>query len=184
MSSSYQKMAGVSGVLAGVAGLVYLVSFLALMNPAAAVPALALLAVGVLSTVLIVAVYLRVRDANADAGYATLGLVFGLAGAGGAAIHSAFDLNNILHPPAAAFDYASPIDPRGFLTFGIAGLGAIMLASLLLRAGAVSRGVGYVGIVSGVLLVLLYLAYLIILDALNPVVLSLVLAAGIFEPIW
>ena len=90
MSSSYQKLAGLCGILAGIAGLVYLIAFLVLKNPAALLPALALLLVGILSSATIVALYFRVREV--DAGFALWGLVFGLGGAGGAAIHSALVL--------------------------------------------------------------------------------------------
>ncbi len=40
------------------------------------------------------------------------------------------------------------------------------------------------GIVAGVLLVALYVSYLVILDASNPLVLVLVLASGIIQPVW
>ncbi len=46
MSRTYQKFAGVLGIIAGLAGLAYLGLFVALKNPAALPAALALLIVG------------------------------------------------------------------------------------------------------------------------------------------
>ena len=58
------------------------------------------------------------------------------------------------------------------------------LASLIVRSGVLPRTLGYLGIAAGVLLILLYVAYLTILNALNPVVLFLILASGLCEPAW
>ena len=182
MTATYQRFAGGCGLGAGLAGLVYLVAFLTLRNPAALLPALALLLVGLLASATLLALYYRVREV--DAAFALWGLVLGLAGAGGAAVHAAFDLATATNPPATPFDYPSPVDPRGFLTFGVAGLGALVLGGLVLRGGGLPRALGYLGMLLGGLLVLLYGAYLIILNATNPLVLALVLAVGVVQPIW
>jgi hypothetical protein len=182
MSSAFTKFAGICGILAGIAGLVYLASFLLLKNPAALAPALSLLFVGLFASAVMVALYERVREV--DTSFALWGLLLGVAGAAGAAIHSAFDLANNLHPPEAPFAYASPIDPRGFLTFAIAGLAAIIISGLIVRSTTLPHSVGYFGLASGVLLIALYLAYLITLNALTPLVLLLILASGIAQPIW
>jgi hypothetical protein len=181
-SRSFERFGGWMAILAGLAGLVYLVSFLMLGNPAALVPALMLLLVGVFGSAAIVALYARVK--KVDHGFALWGLLLGMGGAGGAAIHSAFDLSNNLHAPVTPFDYASPIDPRGFLTFAVAGLAAIVLSALVVRGGVLSRGLGYLGIIAGILLVALYAAYLVILNPTNPLVLGLVLLSGVLQPIW
>jgi hypothetical protein len=181
-SQSFERFAGLSGILAGVAGLAYLALFIALKNPGLLLPALALLLVGIFGSATLVAFYQRLRQV--DEGFALWGLLLGIGGTGGAAIHAAFDLANNVNPPKAPFDYASPIDPRGFLTFAVAGLAAIVLSWLILRGGVFSRALGYFGIVSGVLLIALYLAYMIILNALNPIVLALVVLSGLAQPIW
>lgn len=182
MSTTFQKFAGVCAIFTGLAGLVYLASFLALKNPAALIPALALLLVGILAFVPLIAVYQRVR--STDEGFALWGLLLGIGGASGAAIHSAFDLSSNLHPPAVPFDYASPIDPRGFLTFAVAGLGAVVVSWLILRSRSFPSSIGYLGLVSGILLIALYLAYLVILSAASPLVLLLILLSGLAQPIW
>lgn len=182
MSTSFFKFGGSLGLLAGVAGLLYLLFFLMLKNPAALPAALSLLLVGIFASAALVALYQIVRQVNE--GFALWGLLLGIGGAGGAAVHSAFDLASNLHPPTTPFDYASPVDPRGFLTFAIAGLAAIVLSWLIVNSAALPRMLGYLGIISGVLLILLYIAYMVILDATNAIVLILVLLSGIVQPVW
>src|SRR5438105_10801903 len=41
-------------------------------------------------------------------------------------IHGAYDLANVLHPPTSpAVDFPNAVDPRGVLTFGLAGIALI-----------------------------------------------------------
>ncbi len=182
MKGSFDRFAGLLGIVAGLAGLAYLALFFALKNPGAFAPALALLIVGLSSSATLVAVYYRVRPV--EEGFALWGLLLGIGGAGGAAVHAAFDVANNLNPPKTPFDFASPIDPRGFMTFAVAGLAAIVLSWLILRGATLPRGLAYLGIVSGALLVALYLAYMIILNALHPIVLGLIVLSGLAQPIW
>lgn len=182
MSASFKRFSGACGVLAGVAGFIYLVSFIITRDPAELIPALALLAAGLLACPLIVGLYHHLR--SVDEGYALLGLLFGIVGSVGAAVHAAFDLTNKLHPPETAFDYANPTDPRGFLTFVVAGLALVLYARLITSSGRLPSGLGYLGWVVGVALIGLYIAYLAFLDATNPVVLVLILVSGILQPVW
>lgn len=182
MTASYQRFAGICGVIAGASGLLYLVFFLAYRNPASLPSALALLAVGLFVAPLLVGIYQHLR--SIDEGFALLGLLLGIGGAGGAAVHAAFDLTNALHPPAAPFSYANPVDPRGFLTFAAAGLALLFFAGLITRSGILPRELGYLGWVSGALLIALYVAYLVALNPANPLVLALIFASGIAQPAW
>ena len=71
-----------------------------------------------------VALYERLRAT--DPAFALWGLVLGVIRALGAAAHGGYDLANAINPPAAnpLADANLPfaLDPRGLLTFGIAGL--------------------------------------------------------------
>ena len=180
--SSFSKFGGLLGILAGIAGLLYLMFFVALKDPAALPASLSLLLVGIFSSATLVALYQHLREV--DEGFALWGLLLGVGGAGGAAVHSAFDIASNLHTPATAFAYASPVDPRGFLTFAVAGLAAIVLSWLIVRGAMLARSLGYLGVISGILLIALYLAYMVVLDATNPVVLILILLSGIIQPGW
>ncbi len=66
----------------------------------------------------------------------------------------------------------------------MAGLAVVVLSWLILRGAVLTRSVAYLGLLSGVLLIALYLAYMVILNATNPVVLALILVTGLLNPIW
>jgi hypothetical protein len=182
MSTEFQKFAGLLGLLAGVSGLLYLVFFIFLRNSSPPLSALWLLLLGLLSTATLVGLYHRLSPA--DEGFALWGLLLGVAGTGGAALHGAYDLANALHPASAALPGPFPADPRGFLTFAVAGLAVVVFSWLLLRRAVFTALVAYLGLLSGVLLIALYLAYMVILNATNPVVLALILVTGVLNPIW
>jgi hypothetical protein len=182
VSGSYERFAGLCGILTGVVGLLYAVAFVILRSPP--LSAVTLLLGGLLGTATLVAVYARLRET--DGSFAMLGLVLGVTGAMGAALHAGYDLANVLNPPATVnLDLPSQIDPRGMLTFGIAGLGLWVVAWLILRGGQFARGLGYLGYVTAVLLIVVYLARLIVLDASSPLVLApAVLTGFIASPVW
>jgi hypothetical protein len=79
----------------------------------------------------------------------------------------------------------SAIDPRGMLTFGVAGLGMWVIAWLIVRGGQLPRGLGYLGYLLAALLIVIYLARLIVLDASSPLVLAPAALTGfIVNPLW
>src|SRR5581483_4981577 len=122
---------------------------------------------GLASSAALVAIYERVR--GTEPSFALWGLILGLAGTIGAAIHGGYDLANAIHPPAVAnADLPSAIDPRGLLTFGVAGLSLLVFAGLIARGRALPAGLGYLGYALAALLLILYLGRLIILEATSP----------------
>ena len=104
--------------------------------------------------------------------------MLGVAGALGSAVHGGYDLANAINPPPSVPDLPNPVDPRGLLTFGMASLALLVVAWLIVRGGRFPRGLGYLGYVSAVLLLALYLGRLIVLDATNPVILVPALLNG------
>ena len=174
----YERLAGLAALLAGAGGLVYSVAFIGgvvLGNApelGLAVASAALLVGGVLTLAVLVAIYGRVRGGAPE--LAALGLLLGAAGAIGASVHGGYDLANVIHPPLtdvlAVNELPNPVDPRGLLTFGFAGLGLLVLAWQLRRSGTVPERLGTLGIVVGALLVVVYLGRLIVLDPTNPLV--------------
>jgi len=110
---------------AALIGLLYSVAFVVLQS--ALLSSLCLLAGGLLSAVVLVALFERLGETDAQT--AMLGLVFGGVAALGSAIHGGYDLANALHPPLSlpvgVADLPSAIDPRGLLTFGVAGLAVL-----------------------------------------------------------
>ncbi len=185
---SFERSSGATAVVVGIGGFLYSVSFVLIARSSPdlghLLSALLLLIDGVLAAQVLAAVYGRVRDT--DSGFALVGYAFGLIGAVGSAIHGGFDLANSLHPPATLpADVPSAIDPRGLLTFGLAGLGLLVLSRLMSRSGAFPRGLARLGYLSGVLLVLIYLGRLIVLDAASPLVLGPAALEGfVVNPVW
>jgi hypothetical protein len=183
-SSSFERFAGLCAILAGIIGLLYSISFVILKNDT--LIALFLMSGGIFSTAVLIAVYNKLKET--DATFALWALLLSMAGAFGAVIHGGYDLANAINPTAANVALAnlpSAIDPRGLLTFGVAGLGVFVIAWLMGRGSQFPRGLSYWGYLLAVLLVVLYLGRLIILDPKNPIVLVDALLSGfIVNPVW
>ncbi|MEZ4768954.1 MAG: hypothetical protein R2844_11080 [Caldilineales bacterium] len=184
-SSSFERAAGLAAILAALVGLLYSVAFVVLQN--ALLYSLSLTVGGLLSVVALVALFERLGEVDSD--LALLGLILGGVSALGATIHGAYDLAIAINPPAdvpaALALLPSQIDPRGVLTFGVAGL-AVFVAGLLMRhSPRFGRGFTALTFVLAALLVIVYLGRLIILTPSNPLVLVPAAITGfIVNPIW
>ena len=181
MRSTFERFGGYCAVLAGMAGFLYSVAFIILRSDV--LSALFLLLGGLFGTAALTALYERLRDT--DSTFALWGLIFALAGAIRSAIHGGFDLSNALHPPATATDLPNPIDPRGLLTFGFASIGLFVFSWLILQSASFSKNFGYLGYLSAILMIILYLGRLIVLQATSPVIVIPALLEGfLVNPIW
>ncbi len=187
-SVSYNQSAGTAALIAGVGGPLYSVAFVILYvfkvapDLGLTLASLFLMLGGLLSVVVLVALYFNLREL--EPAYALLGLVLGLAGALGGATHGAYDLANQLHPPSpevlAVAGYPNMADPRGLATFGLLGLGLVIFGRLMSRSDKFPARLGTLAIVVGILNIVIYLARLIILTPTNPIVLVVAGATGIF----
>jgi hypothetical protein len=183
VTTTFSHFAGYAGIIAGVSSVFYAVAFLILKNsPLAA----ALLVLGsLLATVVSIMLYMQLRQV--DGGFALLGLFFGVIGAVGAAIHGMTDLANAILPPATKLDQSlpNPIDPRGFLAFGLTGVGVLVFAWLVTQGGSVPHFFGYVGYVLAIALVTLFLGTLFVN---RPSSLAILIPGGVASllanPIW
>jgi hypothetical protein len=186
MSSSFARMAGWCGIVAGLAALAYSVTFAVVVQNGdrwAQWSSALLLGLGALAALpVVIALFLRVRDA--DEGFAMLAVAVGVLGAGGTLFHAMFDLGNLANDPGRPFDYPSPTDPRGFSTFLLAGLTVALFSLLLGRTGA-PRGLVRLGVVVAVLLVWVWIGRLTALDPKAGWVAPAVLGSGfIGVPLW
>ncbi|HEY3107657.1 MAG TPA: hypothetical protein VGL23_02835 [Chloroflexota bacterium] len=181
-TTSFERFAGLCALAAGAAAFLYAVAFVILRSGPLA--ALCLLAVGLLATAVQVGLYERLREV--DRGWALWALALGLAGALGAALHGGFDLATaIVPPPVATGEVPSQADPRGLLTFGVTGLGLLVVAWLIGREARLPRGLSRVGYATAALSILLYLGRLIVFDATSPLILlPAVLNGFIVGPAW
>ena len=171
VSQSDGRTAGYCAIAAGLLTLVYSVGFVLLKNQLTY--SLAQLLGGVLTLIVLLALYRQLRE-NAP-GIALSALAFAALGAAGSALHGGYDLASALQPqvsdPSALAGLPSPVDPRGLLTFGFAGLGVFLFAMLMQRGDQFPRAVSALGYALAVLLVLTYLGRLIILTPSSPLVL-------------
>lgn len=172
--ASFERLAGICAILAGVADFLYAIAFVVLQN--ALLSGLFLMSGGLLTTAALVAIYERLR--RTEATFALWALLLGMTGALGSAAHGGYDLANAVNPPPSIPDLPNPVDPRGLMTFGVAGIALFVVAWLIGRGGEFSRGLGYLAYASAVLLLALYLGRLIVLDPTNPMILVPALLNG------
>ncbi len=192
---AFVRFGGTCAVLAGIVGFLYSAAFLLsarstdpqLAKTGGLLAALFLTVGGLLSSALMAALYDHLREG--EGGFPLWALVVGAMGAAGSAIHGAYDLANAVNPPVSNVpnlaDLPSQIDPRGFLTFGAAGIAILIFSRLIVQNGKLPKNIGNLGLLLGILLVVIYLARLIILDAANPIVVVTVVITGfLVNPVW
>jgi hypothetical protein len=187
-SVSFEKLAGMMAILAGIVHFLYAVAFVIISRSApetgVLLSAIFLLVGGLLSMPALNGAYQRLQ--TSDPAFALYALLLTSVGTLGAAIHGGYDLANLLNPPASApADLPSQIDPRGLLTFGVMGIGLLVIAWLIGRSEEFPPGLRYLGYALAILFLVIYLARLIILDPGNPILLWPVLATGfVVHPAW
>lgn len=174
-AEAYERLAGIGAFAAGIGGLVYSVAFLGGVVAGKApelgitVASIALMAGGFLSVMVLVALYRRLLDSAAAVGL--LGLMLVAVGATGAMVHGGYDLAVTLQPPVtdvlAEAQLPHPMDPRGLLTFGISGLGLLVIAMQSRRSATLPANLATLGVAVGLLLIVVYLGRLIVLDPTN-----------------
>ncbi|HLF27564.1 MAG TPA: hypothetical protein VJG32_14615 [Anaerolineae bacterium] len=183
-STPYERFAGTCAILAAIGGVAYGVAFVVLGNKL--LYSLLLMLGGLVSVVVLVALYRRLREVDESLGL--LALLVGVVGALGSVTHGGYDLATVIHPTQVDVpgigNVPVPIDPRGLLTFGFAGLGLLLFAALMTRSALFPKSLGNLGYVLGALLVIIYLGRLIILDPTNIIVRIALLAGVSVNTIW
>jgi hypothetical protein len=175
---TYEADAGSTAIAAGLGSIVYSVAFLggvvAGWGPELGliVASIALIVGALLSVAVLVAVFLRLEGDYRAPGL--IGLVFIAIGAAGAIAHGGYDLAITVHPPVTDVlgqaELPNLADPRGLMTFGLTGVGLLILSLVARGSGALPRGIATLGAWVGVLLVVVYLGRLIVLTPTNPLV--------------
>lgn len=183
----FERFAGGVAFAVALGGVAYSVAFVLAVRTdiGLALPAsfVLLLLGGLLSSAVLVGIYVRVREA--DPGFALWGLLVATVGTMGSAIHGGFDLARSLPVDSAFAISPNAVDPRGLLTFGFTGVGLAVLAGSIRRAGTLPSGLARLGTALGILLVLVYLGRLLIVDPNNPVLLGLAAVTGLIaHPVW
>jgi hypothetical protein len=104
----------------------------------------------------------------------------------GSAIHGGFDLALQVHPAFDTPGIPNEVDPRSLLTFGVTGLGLLILSWVIRRpSSGLPAALGGLGMALGFFLVAIYVARLFILDTNNLFLLGLAGVTGIIiHPVW
>lgn len=167
---------------AGISAFLYAVSFIFLKDPL--LYSIFLMLVGKFGLAVFVVLYDVIKDVNLR--FARYVLILGVLGSAGALLHGGYDLANAINPPGSSNpDLPSQIDPRGLLTFGVMGAAILKLSILLVEGKKLSQGLGYLGMLSGLLMIVVYLGRLTVLDPTNPILLYPILLEGfIVGPVW
>ena len=175
---SYERLAGGVALAAGIGGIVYSVAFLGGVVAGWApdlgktVSSIALLVGGIFTITVMVAIYRRLLPVAAAVALLALALI--VIGATGATVHGGFDLANAINVPAtdpiADAKLPSPIDPRGLLTFGLSGLGLLLLMLKAREFAVITPRLAGLGVLVGAVMIVVYLGRLIVLDPTNPLV--------------
>jgi hypothetical protein len=179
---SFDRFGGIAAIAAAIAGLLYSIAFVVLKDPLTY--SICLLVGGLATTVVMVALYLHLRAI--EPGAAQLGLLLGVVAALGSVVHAGYDLSNAINPPASTnADLPSQVDPRGLLTFGVAGLALLAFSWLMSKSSRFGRSLAYLGYLLAVLLIVVYLGRLIILDANSlAILLPAAIAGFLVNPLW
>lgn len=178
----FQKMSSYAAVLAGLSAFAYAYFFVVAKD--VRMSSLFLLLLGLFALEVFIALYGKLKSVNED--LARVALVLGLIGATGTAIHGGYDLANAINPPSVInTDLPSQVDPRGLLSFGFTGLSILKFSWIMSNDKFFARWIRMLGYLSGVLLVIIYLARLVVLNPTNPLLLYPVLVGGfIANPLW
>ena len=187
LSALSGKLAAGAALVVGLGGLVYSVAFIIVVrsgsDAAQYVAAAALLVVGMVAVVVAVALYTHLG--LVDRGIALCALIFATASGLGSSIHGGFDLARLINPPSVASDFPNPVDPRGLLTFGAAGLAVLGWSLLIARSSSWPGRLARLGYLSALLLAIIYVGRLTAFDPKNPVLLVPAAVEGfVVNPLW
>jgi hypothetical protein len=182
----FERFAGTAALGVAAGGIAYSAAFVvgvkAPSDAALNLSWVLLLLGGLLGTLVLVAVYRRVRDT--DPGLALWGIVLGAVGTIGSTVHAGWEVALIVQPVLRNPGAPAPMDPRGFLTFGMTGLGILILSWLIRRGRSLPSGLGNLGMVLGALMILVYLGRLLIIDPTNPALLGIAGITGLIAHPW
>lgn len=174
---SFEKWAAIDSILTGLSAFLYAYSFIIVSRndpeTGGLLSALFLTLTGFFSVKVFVELYQDLK--KLDEKWAFWTLIFALVGAFGTAIHGGYDLANALNPPLenlpSLANLPSQIDPRGLLTFGVAGIGLGFFSWMISKSREFPKNLGLIGMLSATLMMVLYFGRLIVLNPADPIIL-------------
>ena len=145
--------------------------------------AVTLTAGGLLALPVLVAITSMLAEAPESVAPARLALVVGGVAGVMTALHGAYDLAALSTPDAATVGDISPVDPRGFSTFALAGVALVLIAVLARRDERFPHWLPAIGFVLGAALVATWLGRLTVLDPKSAWLRTTTFIAAVLNPI-
>ena len=178
----FRKDSYTSAYLAGVSWLLY--SYFFVIAKDNLLSSLFLTLGGLFAVKVFVTLYKMIKEV--DDGFALIILILGVAGALGTMIHGGYDLANAINPPTGVnLSLPSQVDPRGLMAFGLTGIAVLKASWLMGKVSKFPKNLCLLGLLSGVLLLVIYLGRLIVLDPTSPMLKYSILIEGfIVNPLW
>lgn len=178
----FRKDSYISAYLAGVSWLAYAYFFVIAKD--VLLSSLFLTLGGLLAVKVFTALYQMLKEI--DKGFALTFTVLGVAGALATAVHGGYDLANAINPPLGLNpSLPSQVDPRGLMAFGVTGLAVLKASWTMGKTKVFPKNLSLLGVLSGILLMVIYLGRLIVLGPTNPILLYPILIEGfVVNPIW
>lgn len=179
---TFNKDSYVSAYLAGISWLLYAYYFVIARDTLLSSVFLTL--GGLFAVKVFIALYRMLKET--DPGFALTIVVLGVAGALGTMVHGGYDLANAINPPLGLNSaLPSQIDPRGLMAFGVTGLAVLKASWLMKKSKTFPPNLSLLGLVSGILLLVIYLGRLIVLDPTSPILKYPILIEGfLVNPLW
>jgi hypothetical protein len=167
MTPTFRRFCGVAALGAGIAGVVYSVTFVVVVQRGSEwakwTSSIALLAGALLIIPTVCGAYFTFADREPE--FALMGLLIGIGGALGSASHAAWDLAVYANPPAISPDDAPfPADPRGFATFALVGTAVALFGWLGYRTDRLPTAAVVWAEVTALALVIIFIGRLTVLD--------------------
>jgi hypothetical protein len=168
MDHTFARLARVAALATAITGVVYSVAFVTVVqngsHAAEWTAATTLTCGGLLAIPVLVAVTTLLGESASAATPARLALVIGGIAAVMTALHGAYDLAALAKPAAATGGDISPVDPRGFATFALAGVAIGVISWVARRDHRFPSWLATVGLVLAVALVATWIGRLAVLD--------------------
>jgi hypothetical protein len=168
MPNGFMRFARDAALATALVGVIYSIAFVVVVQRGTSwaewTAAGSLTVGGLLALPVLGAVTSLLADAPESAAAARLALTLGGVATVMTALHGAYDLAALAKPEAATAGDISPVDPRGFSTFALAGLTIVLIGVLARRDQRVPHWIPPVLFVLGAALVATWLGRVAVLD--------------------
>ena len=168
MDDTFARLARIAALATAIVGVVYSVAFVTVVQNGSRgaewTAATALTIGGLIAVPVLVAVTTLLGESSSAAAPARLALVVGGIAAVMTALHGAYDLAALAKPAAATAGDISPVDPRGFATFALAGFAVGVIAWLARSDARFPQWLSVVGLVLAIALLATWIGRLAVLD--------------------